>query len=261
MDYKNIKFEVEDGIGWVIINRPEKMNAFNRPTWRELQACLHEADLDDRVYVLVITGEGKAFCAGNDIGDLLDAAKDDKVAEDFFLSCIGGLVNNLVQLQKPLIASVNGYAFGGGAEITMLCDMAIAADNAIFGTPEATLGVIPPIMSTFGPTLIGHKNAHELCVSALRISAQRAQEMGLVNKVVPADKLKEETVAMAKLIMKASPPAKRAIKQLLNQDIYNLLGKFSIALQKFWREVLVTPDAQEGTQAFLEKRKPKFGTY
>ena len=261
MGYKNIKFEIEGDIGWIKINRPDKMNAFNMATWRELVASLHEADHNEKVGVIVITGEGKAFCAGNDIGDLLNAAKDDKIAADFFMGCIGDLVSNMLSVQKPLIACVNGYALGGGTEITMLCDMAIAADSAIFGTPEATLGVIPPIMSTFGPTLIGHKNAHELCVSTLRIDAQRAQEMGLINKVVPADKLKEETAAMVKMIMKSSPPAKRAIKQLLNQDIYELQGRFALALQKFWREVLVTPDAHEGTQAFLEKRKPKFGTY
>lgn len=260
MNYQSLLYHVEGHIAWITLNRPEKLNALNKPLWKELQKALQEADAADNVSVMALTGSGRAFCAGDDIAELthLRALKD---AEDLFLNCIYGLVNTIFHLQKPLLSSVNGLAYGGGCELVLLTDIALASESARFAQPEARIGAWPPIFAVFGPPMVGIKATQELLLAAEPISAQRALEIGLINRVVPQDKLRESTLEIALSIMKSSPASLRIIKETVNQALGRHLYDFWIASQRFSHEVARTKDFTEGTTAFLEKRIPDFKGY
>ncbi len=257
MEYQYLLYRIEDRIAWITLNRPEKLNALNRPLWKELQKALEEADAADEVSVLALTGNGRAFCAGDDIGELT-RLQDPKDAEDLFLDCIYGLVNSIFRLQKPLLSAVNGLAYGGGCELVLLTDIAVASESARFAQPEARIGAWPPIFAVFGPPMVGIKATQELLLAAEPISSQRALEIGLINRVVPQDQLQESTVEIARKIMKSSPASLRIIKETVNQVLGRHLYDFWITCQRFLHEVAKTEDFLEGATAFMEKRTPRF---
>jgi len=257
MGYQHLLYHVEDRIAWITLNRPEKLNALSRPLWKELQKALQEADASKEVSIIALTGSGRAFCAGDDIGELTQL-QDPKDAEDLFLGCIYGLVNGLFRLQKPLLSAVNGLAFGGGCELVLLTDVAVASENARFAQPEARIGAWPPIFAVFGPPMVGIKATQELLLTAEPISSQRALEIGLINRVVPQDQLHETTVEIARSIMKSSPGSIRIIKETVNQALGDHLYDFRITCQRFLYEVAKTKDFLEGAKAFMEKRPPLF---
>ena len=257
MPYSNITFEKRDRVAFITINRPDKLNALSIETIDELRRAVLEVWTDGEVGGVVVTGTGgKAFIAGADITELhsLDAggAKDYAERGQHVLSMIE-------KLPKPVIAAVNGFALGGGCELAMACHMRIAAENARFGQPEVTLGVIPG----FGGTqrlarLVGKGRAMELCLSGEMIDAREAHRIGLVNKVVPAEKLSEEAEAlMAKILANGPCAVALAIEAIntglgmdLDSGLQNEANLFGLSA--------ATEDWKEGTKAFMEKRKPDF---
>jgi len=257
MDFHNLLVADDGAVRTVTLNRPEKLNALNRATITELHAAFDAARNDERVRVVVLTGTGpKAFVAGADIGEL--AASSPVEALEF--SRHGQqLMTKIERLGKPVIASIGGFALGGGMELAMACHLRIASDTAKFGQPEINLGVLPG----FGGTqrllrLAGRGAVLELCLLGTTISAQRAFELGAVTRVVPADQLADETRKVATQLAASAPHALRAI---LDAIVLGGEGPLDLGLDyesQAFAVCVSTEDMREGTKAFLEKRKPAF---
>ncbi len=246
-----------DGIHTITVQRPEKLNALNRQTLEALDAAFAAAALDDAVRVVVLTGAGpKAFVAGADIAEM--NALTPVQGRDF--SLLGQrLMRRIERLNKPVIAMVNGFALGGGLELAMACHLRIAADSAKVGQPEINLGLIPG----FGGTqrllrLAGRAATLELCLLGAPIDATRAQQLGIVNRVVPAAELEAETLKIATQLAGSAPLALRGML-----DAVNIGGECGIEEGLEYESaqfglMFSTQDMREGTAAFLERRKPEF---
>lgn len=256
---KNIKVEdLEFGIQKITISRPEVLNALNSETLVNLRDALVIAANSKNVRVVVLTGEGdKAFIAGADISEM----KDQTVSQGITFAQRGQEVTKLLQLMpKPTIAAVNGYALGGGMEMAISCDFIVASENAIFGQPEVTLGVIPG----FGATVrlsyfVGMPRAKELLFSGRKVSAQDAKDMGLANEVFPSSSFEAEVLKLAKSISRNSQYAVGVSKKLLNEfsETNGLDYKLDAEAHEFG-SCFGTEEQREGMTAFLEKRKPQF---
>lgn len=261
MAYENILFEVHGGVARLTFNRPKVLNALNPQTLDEVAAAIGAVRGDSSVRVLVITGAGdKAFVAGADISEFPSMTPLQARA---FAEKGQGLFSALEALPIPVIACVNGFALGGGCELAMSCDFIYASDKARFGQPEINLGIIPG----FGGTqrlarLVGRAKAKELCMTAEMIDAEQARQLGLVAKVFPADQLMEETMKVAGLLASRSRVALRAIKFVVDRGVdVDLQSGCALEMESFG-VCFASPDAKEGTSAFLEKRKPVFtGTF
>ena len=258
MEYKTIIYEKKDRIGTITLNRPKSMNALNGDVLRELSDVLDVIGTDDEVKVVIITGGNeKFFAAGADITELeaLQTPADAHV----FVAKAQAAINKIEDLEKPVIAAISGYALGGGCEISMACDLRIAAENAVFGQPEITLGVIPGGGGTQRlPRIVGVTKARELLYTAATVDANEAYRIGLVNKVVPLASLMEEARKMASKIARQPGVALRITKLVIN-DGMNLDMKSALAYEARGFEILFsTEDQKEGTKAFVEKRKPVF---
>lgn len=257
MEYKNIMFGVEGNVAVVTLNRPEVLNALNEETMKELGSAMSECKQDGTVRVVILTGVGdKAFIAGADINEFV--GKSPAMIMGF-----AELGHNVVRIMetmgKPIVAAVNGYALGGGLEISMACDMRFASDKARFGQPEILLGLIPGMGGTQRLSrLVGIGLARELIMSGEQVTAQRAYEIGLVNRVFPAEQLMEETKKFAQRLAGLPPFALRMAKYAINYG-YDLAleNANSLELQCF-SQCWSTEDLKEGVGAFLEKRKPSF---
>jgi len=257
MNYKYLLYDVKEHIAFITLNRPEKLNALTKDFWREIRQSLEAGEKNEDVIVHIITGKGRSFCAGDDIAVLtqLESLAD---AEDLFTNCIYGLVDAIIHLKKPLISAVNGFAYGGGCELVLLSDLAVASEKATFSLPEGRIGAFPAIFSVFGPAIIGLKRSNELTQLGEPISAQQAVDFGLVNRRVPHHKFLEEAVQMAKHIMKASQTSQKIIRETSSRILWNSLYDFRIACHRFAGEVARNNDFLEGATAFVEKRTPKF---
>ncbi len=257
MSYQNLIVEVADKIGIIKFHRPTVLNAVNTETILEFEKVLHEFNENKEVLVIIITGEGKAFVSGSDISRL--AQMDSLQAREY--SQIGQRVLSFLEnMEKPVIAAVNGYALGSGCEIAMACDIRIASDLAKFGQPEVKLGLIPGHAGTQRlARLAGLGKAKELIFTGEIIHAQEAHRIGLVNQIVtPAEKLLDEAKAMAKKIIEAGPTAVRFAKTVINRGFdSNLTTANSYEMEAF-SILFSTAEAKEGMKAFLEKRKPKW---
>lgn len=257
MDYQNLLYEKSEGIGIVTLNRPQALNALNTETYSELYEVFKEIENDASVRVVILTGSGeKAFAAGTDIASMVSLTPEEalKFAHHLRKAC-----EAIYYLKKPVIAAINGYALGGGCELTLCADFRIASETAKFGQPEINLAIIPGSGGTQRLSrLIGLSRAKELVYFGNIIDAGTALSWGLVNKVVPAGKLVEETRSLAKgLLAKSSPIlalAKRAMNQGMEADLSQGLD---IEAQSF-SECFATEDQKEGMRAFLDKRKPDF---
>ncbi len=252
-----VSIHTRDAIRTITVQRPEKLNALNRQTLEALDAAFTEAAQTDDVRVVILTGAGpKAFVAGADIAEM--NALTPVQGRDF--SLLGQrLMRRIERLNKPVIAMVNGFALGGGMELAMACHLRIAADSAKVGQPEINLGLLPG----FGGTqrllrLAGRAAALELCLLGAPIDAHRAQQLGLVNRVVPAAELEAETLKIATQLAGAAPLALRGILDAINvggecgieEGLEYESAQFGLAFS--------TQDMREGTSAFLERRKPEF---
>jgi naphthoate synthase len=259
-DYTDVIYETAEGIAKITINRPEVRNAFRPLTITELQDAFRRAHQDDSVGVIILTGAGdKAFCSGGDQKIRGDGGYvgDDGVPRLNVLE----LQRQIRTLPKPVVAMVAGYAIGGGHVLHVICDLTIAADNAIFGQTGPKVGSFD---AGYGATLlariVGHKKAREIWYLCRQYNAQQALDMGLVNTVVPLDRLEEETVQWCREMLAMSPTALRFLKASFNADTDGLAGIQQLAGDATLLYYL-TEEAKEGKNAFLEKRKPDFSKY
>jgi enoyl-CoA hydratase len=253
--YQNLKTENKDGIFFITINRPDKLNALNRQTVQEIGMAVKEAKEDSSVFGIIITGEGqKAFVAGADIKEFMGLSGDQgkemaKAGQDVFQS--------VEDCPKPVIAAVNGFALGGGCELAMACHLRVASENAQFGQPEVNLGLIPGYGGTQRLVrYIGKTKALELTITAERINAQQALQLGLVNYVVAPDALLSKCVEILNLVRTKSPFAVAAAIHAVN-GYDGTLGGYKIELNEFGK-CFTSEDIKEGINAFLEKRKASF---
>ena len=257
MLYNNILYTVEDGIATITFNRPKAMNAMNPETMAELLAAATACKNDENVKVLILTGTGeKAFVAGADISQMQSM----RPAEALSFMELGNETLRLIEtMPKPSIAAVNGYALGGGAEISMACDIRFASENALFGQPEITIGMMPGWGGTQRlPRLIGMGRAKELIMGGAPVDAKRAYEIGLVNRVYPADQLLAEAKKFAAKLMSLPGFALKMVKHSVNFG-YDLSLDSAIRLEmECCAQCFSTDDQKEGMKAFLEKRKPLF---
>lgn len=255
-DIKNLKVEVRDRIAFITMNRQKAMNALNNDTLIELLSTIKWLEGEESIMGVIITGEGKAFVAGADISQMKDYKGEEGRKYANFAQKI---FDRLESLEKPVIAAINGYALGGGCELSLSCDLRIASEKAVFGQPEVNLGVIP----CFGGTqrlsrLIGSGRAKDLIYSGRFIDAEEAFRFGLVNKVVAGEKLMEEAYNMMKIIVEKAPIAVRYAKVAINSGI-DLDLKNALELEKDLAALTFsTEDKTEGMYAFLEKRKANF---
>jgi len=257
VSYNTLLYQKEDAIGIVTINRPKALNALNSEVNTELFQLFEEIEADADVRVVILTGSGdKSFVAG---ADIVEMSSLDAMGGARFNIIARRAVDRIYSLSKPVIAAVNGYALGGGCELALGCDLRIAAENARFGQPEITVGIIPGGGGTQRlPRLVGIARAKEMVYTGDMIDAQTALSIGLVNKVVPQDKLMEEARAMAKKLIGRSGRilsiAKAAINAGMNVDLPSGLDfeaqGFSLCFE--------TEDQKEGMKAFMEKRKAVF---
>jgi len=257
MNYDNILFNIEDNVAVLKFNRPKALNAVNPDVFIEMNDALDRIVLDKTVKVLVLTGEGeKAFVAGADIAHMVNLTP---LQLKEFSRNGQDLLFRLEKLPIPVIACVNGFALGGGCEIAMACDFVYASENAKFGQPEITLGVIPGFGGTQRlPRLIGKSMAKELCMTGGMISAQEAKDLGLVNRVFPKDKLFEETMKTARAIAFKGKVALKAIKECIQRGMDVDLASGCYMESEAFGLIATSPDKKEGMTAFLEKRTPEF---
>jgi len=261
MAYETIMLDVQDGIAKITFNRPKALNALNNALLGEFSNALDEISADEAVRVLVLTGSGeKSFVAGADITEL---ATFNALQAKVFAKKGQEIISKLQELSIPAIAAVNGFALGGGSEMALACDFIYASDNAMFGLPEITLGIIPGFGGTQRlPRLIGANMAKEMIFTGKMIPAAEAKEIGLVNKVCVQAELMGEVMKTAKTIASKGRVSLRAAKQSvvsgLNADIKTGLN---IECDAF-ALCMASEDSKEGTSAFLEKRKAVFkGTW
>jgi len=253
MGFKNILYDTMDGVAKISINRPP-LNILNNETLLELTMALEKARSDQSIFLVVITGAGdRAFSAGVDIRDHLP----DKVSST--LSIFNKVFYTLRSLDKPTVAVVNGVALGGGCELAIGCDMIIASEKAQFGQPEITVGAIPPVAVVLLPKLIGPAKALELILTGDVIMATEAKHIGLVNKVVPSEKLDETLRELIGKLREKSPVVLKltcmSLSRILDVDFKKELEETTgIYLDLLMR----TEDAVEGLRAFMEKRKPQW---
>lgn len=257
MAYENIIFQVEGSIATITFNRPKALNALSGALLDEFSQALDEIEKDEDIRVLILTGAGeKAFVAGADITEI---AKLDALQAKIFSQKGQDVIGRLQELAIPVIGAVNGFALGGGSEIALACDFIYASENARFGLPEITLGIIPGFGGTQRmPRLVGKNRAKELIFTGKMISAAEACDMGMVNQVCAPDALMEAVLKTANMIVAKGKVSLRAAKQAINSGMdTDLITGCKIECDAF-ALCVASEDAEEGTAAFLEKRKPEF---
>ena len=256
--FEQIVYERDGKAVWITLNRPEKLNAITKTMWREIGEALELAEKDENVYAIVLTGAGnRAFSAGDDIGEMA-SIKNVKEAYNLFLNHIYPVVKKILVCSKPVIAAVNGLAYGGGCELVMLCDLAVAAENVRFAQPEGRLGLFPPIASIFAPLMFDRKAVAKMVFTGEPIDAEEALKIGLVNQVVPAEKLRETVNELVEKISTIAPVSARLIKKDVNRLLVKQLESFKDSLDNMVLVAFQTEDFVEGVKAFTDKRKPEW---
>jgi len=254
LTYKNILSECEDQVGIVRLNRPSVLNALNHDLMDELVHALEEFDRDDKIRVIVLTGNERAFAAGADIKEMSDETTIGIMLKDRFATW-----DRIRNIKKPIIAAVSGYVFGGGCELMMNCDIIIASETAQLGQPEINIGVIPGAGGTQRLTrVVGKHKAMEMILTGRPISAQEAHALGLVNKVVPVELYLEEAKSMAREIAKKSPVAVRLAKEAVLKTFDTSISEGLQFERKNFYMLFSSEDQKEGMRAFLEKRPASF---
>ncbi|WP_109465670.1 enoyl-CoA hydratase [Albibacillus kandeliae] len=255
MAFETINVETEDHICLIKLNRPDALNALNTELLGELCDALEEADANDKVRCIVITGSEKAFAAGADIKEMSEKSFVDVFSENLFADAS----DRILAIRKPIIAAVSGYALGGGCELAMACDFIIAADTAKFGQPEINLGVIAGMGGTQRLTrFVGKSKSMDMNLTGRFMPAEEAERAGLVSRVVPAKKLMEEAMAAAAKIAEKSLPTVIAAKESVNRSYEMMLREGILFERRLFHSMFATEDQKEGMAAFLEKRQPQF---
>ena len=257
MAFENIIYDVNDGIAVITFNRPKALNALNGALLDELSRALDEIAADENIRVLVLTGSGeKSFVAGADITEI---AKCNTLQAKLFARQGQAVISRLQALAIPVIAAVNGFALGGGSEMALACDFIYASENAMFGLPEITLGIIPGFGGTQRlPRLIGLNRAKEMIFTGKMLPAAEAYEIGMVNKVLPPDGLMDAVLKTAAAIAAKGKVSLRAAKQVVNAGVNVDLATGCAMEVDAFALCMASEDAREGTSAFLEKRKAEF---
>lgn len=252
--FENILVEQKDRVAVITLNRPKALNALNSGTEKEVVEAVEGLDSNPDVGCIVITGSEKAFAAGADIKEMKDKTYPGIYLERFFHDW-----KRLTVARTPIIAAVSGFALGGGCELAMMCDMIIAGDNAKFGQPEITLGVIPGMGGSQRLTrAVGKAKAMDLCLTGRQMDADEAERSGLVARVVPAAELLDETMKIAGKIASMSKTTAVVAKQAVNRSFETTLEEGLLAEQNAFYALFATEDQSEGMAAFAEKRKPEW---
>lgn len=256
MSFTTLLYAVHDGIARVTVNRPDKLNALNATVIAELGDAVGHIESDDAVRAVILTGAGKAFVAGADISEIANQGPLDGKAR-----ALAGqrVMRRLERCGKPVIAAVNGFALGGGCELAMACHLRVASDAAKFGQPEVKLGLGPGYGGTVRlPRLVGKGRALELLLTGAMIDAAEAHRIGLVNRVVPADRLLAEAEELARTIMEQGPLAVRLVLEAVETGLDLTVEDALLLEANHFGLLSSTADMREGTAAFLAKRKPRF---
>jgi enoyl-CoA hydratase len=255
MAYENILVETHDNVGLIRLNRPAALNALCDALIRELGQALDAFEADDAIGAVVITGSDKAFAAGADIKEMAGLSYMDVYLADF----ITDGWERITTCRKPIIAAVAGHALGGGCEVAMMCDTIIAADTAKFGQPEILLGVIPGSGGTQRLTrFVGKAKAMDMVLTGRTMDAVEAERSGLVSRVVPAERLLEEALGLARRIAGMSRPAVMIAKEAVNRAYETTLAEGVRFERRVFHSLFATEDQKEGMAAFIQKRKPNF---
>ena len=258
MSNNSIELKIENNVAWISLNRPEVFNSFNREMALLLQKTLDDCNTDANVRAIVITGNGKAFCAGQDLKEVTDPELNPgfrKILEEHY----NPIILKIRNIEKPIIAAVNGVAAGAGANIALACDFVIATEHTSFIQAFSKIGLIPDSAGTFFlPRIIGLQRATALMMLGNKVTADEAFQMGLIYKIVPISFFEEEVMAIASTLAKMPTKALGLTKRLLNQSMNNNLEQ-QLALESDLQiEASSTNDYKEGVTAFVEKRKPEF---
>ena len=254
MAYETILTETRGKVGLITLNRPKALNALNTTVLADVVDALQEYEKDPRIGAIVITGSEKAFAAGADIKQMQPKSYIDVYMEDFFAGW-----EALTRIRKPVIAAVAGYALGGGCELAMMCDFIIAADNARFGQPEITLGVMPGMGGSQRLTrFVGKSKAMDMCLTGRMMDAAEAERSGLVSRVVPVADLLEETLKAADKIAGFSLPAVMMTKEAVNRSYETTLAEGLRFERRVFHSMFALDDQKEGMAAFAEKRPANF---
>ena len=255
MKYENILVERRGAVGLIALHRPKALNALCQVLMDELTLAIKAFEDEPKIGCLVLTGSEKAFAAGADIKEMAGKTYSDVMAEDF----ITANWETVSKMRKPIIAAVAGYALGGGCELAMMCDFILAADTAKFGQPEINLGVMPGAGGTQRLTrFVGKSKAMEMCLTGRMMDAEEAERCGLVSRVVAAEKLLDEAVAVAEQIAEKSLPSVMLTKQCVNTAYETGLKEGVMVERRLFHSLFAFEDKAEGMAAFVEKRQPKF---
>ncbi|MDB5522494.1 MAG: fadB1 [Rhizobium sp.] len=254
MAYETLIVEQRGAVGLVRLNRPHALNALNRILLEELLDVLARFNSDDAIGAIVLTGSEKAFAAGADIKEMKDLSFMDAYLGDHLSGW-----DKVAAFRKPLIAAVAGFALGGGCELALMCDFIIAADNAKFGQPEITLGVLPGMGGTQRLTrAVGKAKAMDMVLTGRTIDAAEAERIGMVARVVAKDKLLDEAMEAAEKIASFSRPSVMMAKESVNRAFETTLAEGLLFERRLFHALFATEDQKEGMAAFTEKRKPQF---
>ena len=255
MAYETIIVEVEDHICLVTLNRPDALNALNDALLGELADALEDAQKNEKVRCIVLTGSEKAFAAGADISVMANKNFVDAFMGDMFTEAS----NRILAIRKPIIAAVSGYALGGGCELAMMCDFIICSDTAKFGQPEINLGVSAGLGGTQRLTrFIGKSKSMDMNLTGRFMESDEAERCGLVSRVVPAKKLRDEAITAATKIAEKSMVAVAMVKEMVNRSYETSLYEGLLFERRGFHSLFATEDQKEGMAAFLEKREAQF---
>jgi len=259
MGYETLKVKKEGGVAVITLSRPDKLNALNPKMGEELVEVLDEISKDDTVRAVVITGEGRAFCAGGDVRE--DIAPLSELSPFEFTEYFERMMDaykKIVKMDKPVIAAVNGYAVGAGLDLMMSCDIRIASEEAKLGQFFVRMGLTPEVGVWLMPRLIGLGRAKLLSFTGDLIDAREAERIGLVEKVVPADKLMEEAMSLARRLAEGPTKAIGVIKRAMHTALWTDVDTALAFVTRMQYQLVHTEDHKEAVRAFIEGRKPEF---
>jgi len=255
MAFETIIYDVTDHVALIKLNRPDALNALNQTLLGELCDALEEADSNEKVRCIVLTGSEKAFAAGADIKEMAELSFVDVNRANMFAAAN----DRIVAIRKPIIAAVAGYALGGGCELAMACDFIIAADTAKFGQPEINLGVIAGLGGSQRLTrFVGKSKSMDMNLTGRFMDAEEAERSGLVSRVVPAKKMMDEALGAAQKIAEKSLITAAAAKEAVNRSYETTLAEGLLFERRVFHSLFATEDQKEGMAAFLEKREAQF---
>ena len=258
MSNNSILSKIENKVAYITLNRPEVFNSFNREMALSLQSVMDECETSEKVRAIVLTGNGKAFCAGQDLKEVTDPNLNPgfkKILEEHY----NPIITRIRSIKKPVIAAVNGVAAGAGANIALACDIVVAHDKVSFIQAFSLIGLVPDSAGTFFlPRLIGFQKASALAMLGDKVSAEEAERIGMIYKVIPFESFKDEVDQLALKLANMPTKALGFIKTLFNESVTNTLEEQLALESKLQIEAAQSEDYAEGVAAFIEKRKPNF---